>query len=151
MVELINHTLNSIFRKNPIQRVFPNPVTYFCSIMAGGSKYFKIYGQGKQKRRGPKFLSQLTKNISHLPKGRLSPSVYIIQLPFHSRFFGTLTFIDHYSILVCTMLTKNSLTCHINDCHLLFVLLQYHFILVLLFSGLLVNIWVIIGGASGSC
>ena len=27
MVELINHTSNSIFRKNPIQRVFPNPVT----------------------------------------------------------------------------------------------------------------------------
>ena len=28
MVELIKHTSNSIFTKNPIRRVFPNPVTY---------------------------------------------------------------------------------------------------------------------------
>ena len=28
MVELINHTSNSTFRKSPIRRVFPNPVTY---------------------------------------------------------------------------------------------------------------------------
>ena len=28
MVELINHASNSIFGKNPIRRVFPNPVTY---------------------------------------------------------------------------------------------------------------------------
>ena len=29
MVELINYTSNSIFRKNPIQRVLPNPVTQY--------------------------------------------------------------------------------------------------------------------------
>ena len=28
MVGLINHTSNAIFRKNPIRRVFPNPVTF---------------------------------------------------------------------------------------------------------------------------
>ena len=28
MVDLINHASNSIFWKNPIRRVFPNPVTY---------------------------------------------------------------------------------------------------------------------------
>ena len=31
MVELINHTSNSIFRKNPIWRIFPNPVTYYVN------------------------------------------------------------------------------------------------------------------------
>ena len=31
MVVLISHTSNSIFRKNPIRRVFPNPVTNKCT------------------------------------------------------------------------------------------------------------------------
>ena len=35
MVELINHTSNSISRKNPIRRVFPNPVTYIHLYVCG--------------------------------------------------------------------------------------------------------------------
>ena len=34
MVELINHTSNSIFRKNSLRRVFPNLVTYIFNAVA---------------------------------------------------------------------------------------------------------------------